>query len=82
MVEAIARVKRIPMETVRLDSRLQDLGMDSLDGLNLFFELEEMFDISIPDDKARSMRSVRGIVDEITRMLERVDVTNNNQVRA
>ncbi len=70
VISAISRVKRIPPETVTLESRLEDLGLDSLDGLNVFFELEEAFDMTIPDEQARSMRSVREIVDGISRLLE------------
>lgn len=82
VIEAIVRVKRIPVEAVTVDSRFQDLGMDSLDGLNLFFELEEMFDISISDELARSMRSVRDVVDEITRILASGHLATNDQAGA
>ncbi len=71
VVGAIAKVKRIPTGSISLESRLEDLGMDSLDGLNVFFELEEAFDMSIPDEQARSMRSVREIVDGIEGLLDR-----------
>jgi acyl carrier protein len=37
--------------------------------LDLFFELEEAFDLSIPDDRARSLRSVRNVVEELERLL-------------
>jgi acyl carrier protein len=62
VIEAIARAKKIPAETITLDSRLTELKIDSLDGLNLFFELEESLDLTIPDDKAKSMRTVGEIV--------------------
>jgi acyl carrier protein len=52
VIEAVSKVKRIPLDSITLESRLEALGMDSLDGLNLFFELEEALDISIPDEQA------------------------------
>lgn len=61
----IAKTKRIPAETITLDSTLEELKIDSLDGLNLFFELEEALDITIPDEQAKAMRSVRQIVEEL-----------------
>jgi acyl carrier protein len=70
VMEAVAKVKRIPLESITPASRLEDLGMDSLDGLNLFFELEEAFDISIPDEEARALRSVADIINGIGRLLE------------
>jgi acyl carrier protein len=69
VIALIARSKEVDPETIGLDATLEDLNIDSLDGLNLFFELEEALDISIPDDRARSMRSVRQIVEELERLV-------------
>ena len=66
----LASVKRIPREQIALDSRLQDLGIDSLDTIVLLCELEEKFQISIPDEQARSIRNVRDIVEGIRRLVE------------
>jgi len=69
VIALIAKTKKIPPETITLDSTFEELKMDSLDGLDLFFELEEAFDLSIPDDSARSIQSVRSIVEELERLL-------------
>lgn len=69
VVASIAKVKKIPPQTIRLDSTFDELKMDSLDGLDLFFELEEAFDLTIPDDRARSLRTVGNIVEEIEKLL-------------
>ncbi len=61
----IARVKRIPVERVQLSDSLEALGVDSLDAITLLFDLEEVFHISIPDEKVRAMRTVQDIVDNI-----------------
>ena len=61
---SIAKIKQISPGKVRLDSTFEELKMDSLDGLDLLFELEEAFDLTIPDERARSLRSVRGVVSE------------------
>jgi acyl carrier protein len=60
--DAIARVKNLPRETVSEEQLLTELGFDSLDTINLLFELEERFQISIPDEDARKIRSVGDIV--------------------
>jgi acyl carrier protein len=67
--KVIARHMRIPPEKVTNESSFADLGIDSLDGVNLLFEIEDEFDISIEDDKARSIRSVPEMVDGIQRLL-------------
>jgi acyl carrier protein len=69
VIEAIAKAKRIPVETVTLDSTLAELKIDSLDGLNLFFDLEEVFNLSIPDDKAKTMRTVKEIVEGLEQLI-------------
>lgn len=69
VIASIAKLKKISPELVRLDSTFEELDMDSLDGLDLFFELEEVFDLSISDEKARSFRTVGHIVEEIEKLL-------------
>jgi acyl carrier protein len=67
----VAKNKGIPEDTVSLDATFADLGMDSLDAVNLLFALEEEFDISIPDHEARTINSVRGMVDGVQALLEK-----------
>jgi len=69
VIAAIAKTRRIPAETIALDSSLEELKIDSLDGLNLFFDLEETFDVNIPDEAARKLRSVREVVEGIEQLL-------------
>ncbi len=69
IVSLISAVKRIPREQVSLDSSFEELAIDSLDGMNLLFEVEGAFDISIPDEQARSIRSVRQMVDGVKALL-------------
>ncbi len=65
----IAASKRIPRERVSLDSTLEDLGLDSLDQLNLLFALESDFNISIPDEEAKSIRTVREMVEGVRKLV-------------
>jgi acyl carrier protein len=67
----VAKQMRIPVDNVTIDSTFEQLGMDSLDGVNLLFEVEEEFDISIDDDASRSIKSVREMVNGIEMLLER-----------
>jgi acyl carrier protein len=70
VLETIATSKRIPRERVSLDSTLEELGMDSLDQLNLLFALESDFNISIPDDEAKSIRTVREMVEGVRKLVD------------
>lgn len=69
VIAAIAKTKKIAQDDISLDSTFEELKVDSLDGLNVFFELEEIFDIDIPDDRAREMRSVRDVVEGLEKLL-------------
>lgn len=44
---------------------VNDLGADSLDTVELVMELEEEFDISIPDDAAEKIQTVGEAIDFI-----------------
>jgi acyl carrier protein len=65
VLDIIAQQKRLPAERVSIDSSFEELGLDSLDAVNVLFELEGAFDINIPDDKARQIKSVREMVDGV-----------------
>jgi acyl carrier protein len=69
VLAVIAQIKRLPAESVALDSSFEELGIDSLDGMNILFELENEFDINIPDEQARSIRSVREMVDGVKKLI-------------
>jgi acyl carrier protein len=69
VLAAVVSMKRLPRERVTLDSSLVELGYDSLDTINLLFEVEEAFNISVPDEQARAIRSVREIVDGVERLV-------------
>lgn len=69
VLSALAAVKRVPRESISLDSALADLRVDSLDTITLLFELEEHFHLTLPDDVVRSLRTVRQIVEAIEHSL-------------
>jgi acyl carrier protein len=65
----IAKTQHIPPETVTIDKTFEELNIDSLDGINILFALESEFDVDIPDDAARRIRTVREMVDGIEKLL-------------
>jgi acyl carrier protein len=69
VIRVIAVNQRLEMEKVTLDSTFQDLCIDSLDGINILFALEEEFDISIPDD-VTDLRSVRQLAEGIAALMQ------------
>ena len=69
VISTLASVKRIPADSIKLDTSLQDLGIDSLDVFTLLFELENAFKISIPDDDVRSLKTVSDIVEGMKKII-------------
>lgn len=69
VLKVIAKTQRIPLETVSIDSTFEELKIDSLDGINLIFALESEFNVDIPDEDARAIRSVRKMAEGIAQLL-------------
>ena len=69
VLKVIATSKRIPLETVTIDSDFQQLGIDSMDAVEILFALENEFDISIPDEEVRTVRSVRDMCSGVEKLV-------------
>jgi acyl carrier protein len=69
VLKAIATSKRIPRETVTIDSSFEQLGIDSMDAVEILFALENEFDVSIPDEEVRQVRNVRQMCEGIERLV-------------
>jgi acyl carrier protein len=65
----IAKTQHIAPETVTIDCTFEELKIDSLDGINILFALESEFNVDIPDDAARQIRSVRQMVEGIETLM-------------
>lgn len=73
VINVITREQHLDPGKATIDSTFTELGIDSLDGVNIMFALEEEFNISIPDSIARQMKSIRQVVDDLTRYIENPD---------
>ena len=54
-------------QVTRKTSFIEDIGADSLDIVELVMELEEEFEITIPDDQAEQIKTVGEAIDYIER---------------
>ena len=70
--ETLARVRgiiaaylHVPEEQVGADVPLESLGLDSLGALELVFEIEEAFGVSVPDERIPELKTVRAVCDGI-----------------
>ena len=69
VIEVISRSNQLPGAHVTMETSFQELGMSSLDALALIFDLEEEFGVSIPNDEAMQIASVRQAVEALERLL-------------
>ena len=70
VLRVIATAQRRPLESVQPDSTFEELGIDSLDRLNLLFELEGEFDVQIDDEQAKKVANIREMVDGIQHLVD------------
>lgn len=64
--EMIAEKLGMDVEKIGNESKLEDdLGVDSLDIVELVMELEKMYDISIPDDDYDNKMTVQGLYEVV-----------------
>jgi acyl carrier protein len=69
VLNAIAAVKRLPPEKVTLESSFEELGIDSMDGVEILFALENEFDITIPDEDAKTIRGIPQMVAGVRKLV-------------
>jgi acyl carrier protein len=67
-IDIIAKAKSIPPDTITLASTFDELNIDSLDKINISFEVEEAFNIEIPDDSLGTILTVGDMVDGVTKL--------------
>ena len=79
VIKVIATSKRIPPETVTIDSEFAQLNIDSMDAVEILFALENEFDISIPDDEVRNVRNVRQMCEGVERLVAAKANTQGSQ---
>lgn len=67
-------IKRVVVEKLQVDEKqvtedanfIEDLGADSLDTVELVMDLEEHFEIEIPDEDAEKLVTVKDAVEYIS----------------
>jgi acyl carrier protein len=71
VIEIVADQLGVSKDQITRDTHfVNDLGADSLDTVELVMELEEEFDINIPDDAAEKIQTVGQAVDHIQSAVE------------
>jgi len=64
----IAETQRKDRALVTIDSTFEELGIDSMDGVNIIFALENEFNINVPDEEVKNIKSIRDMVDGVRKL--------------
>ena len=63
VIEVLSDKASMDVQQITLQSRLvDDLGLDSLDAVEMVFEIEESYGIDIPDDQIQEFKTAQDIV--------------------
>lgn len=69
-IEIIAKAKNIPADTITPETTFEQINIDSLDKINISFEVEEAFDIEIPDEALGSLKTVGDVVNGVKQLVD------------
>lgn len=63
VIRCISVSTGIPVSEITADSRLEsDLGLDSLDRVSVVMDVEDEFDVELPDEALENVATVRELV--------------------
>ena len=74
VLRIIAETQRKDPAQVTIDSSFEELGIDSMDGVNIVFALENEFDINVPDEEVKTIRNVRDMVEGVRTLVKQRDL--------
>ena len=82
VIQCIAATQHLPVEKITAESTFEELGIDSLDGINILFALENEFNVNIPDDAAQNVKTVGDLAEGLKKLIESGQATPGAQPQA
>jgi len=67
MKDIVARIVRVDKGLIRREGTFKDINADSLDIVQVLLNVEEAFDIEIPDEDAEQFQNFGDFVDYVER---------------
>ncbi|HEY7610793.1 MAG TPA: phosphopantetheine-binding protein [Alphaproteobacteria bacterium] len=68
--DIIAKEARIDRGTLTLETKLEDLKIESLDMVQILFGIEDAFDVYVPqDDQSFKLSTLNDVVDGVKRLV-------------
>ena len=70
VIGIIAKEGSVPPEKITLDATLQALDIHSLDGIQIIFTIEDVFNITVPEDEAQHATGTVGqLIEGVKRLV-------------
>ncbi len=66
ITDIISSKKGVDRNQISIDSTFDELGLDSLDAIELIADLEEEFNVTIPNTELQGIKSIRQAVDGLS----------------
>jgi len=70
ITELLVNKKGINKELIQIDSSFDDLGLDSLDSIELIADLEDEFNVNIPNTELQGIKTIRQAVDRLSKAMQ------------
>ncbi len=68
--DIVAKEARIDRESLSLDSKLEDLNIESLDMVQILFGIEDSFDVYVPqDDDSFKLETMADVVNGVKQLI-------------
>ena len=69
VIMAISKQKGLDSSSIDLNSSLPEIGVNSLDAISIVYDIEDRFDIEVPNEMLAELASVRDIVDKLSTLI-------------
>ena len=70
VMQTIAKTQHVDVASFNADSTFEELKIDSLDGINIVFAVENEFGIEVPDEAMKALRSVRDVINGVEKLIQ------------
>lgn len=77
--QLVSENNKIPVEDITMESTFEELNLDSLDGITVLNDIENQYNITLPNDVVMKMKSVRQVVDGVYDFLQTPQAKENHQ---
>ena len=69
VIRVIAKTQHVEPSSFTAESTFEEMKIDSLDGINIVFAVENEFGVDVPDEAMKALRSVRDVIEGVEKLL-------------